>query len=166
MNKVTRESMMTMRTTQHGSFVIERMLAATPARVFAAWAHPAAKARWFIGPDEWRETEREFNFRIGGRERLVGTRPGGPVSTYNAIYQDIVPDQRIIYTYDMHQNDTRISVSLSTVELKPEGAETRLTYTEQAVYLDDFDDAGGRERGTREHLNRLAAMLQRELNRT
>ncbi len=166
MNEATGNSTMSTRTTQHGSFVIERTLAATAAQVFAAWAKPAAKARWFIGPEEWRETEREFDFRIGGRERLVGVRPGGLVSTFNAVYQDIVPDQRIIYTYDMHQNETRISVSLSTVELKAEGAETRLIYTEQAVYLDEFDDAGGRERGTREHLKRLAAMLQRELNRT
>jgi uncharacterized protein YndB with AHSA1/START domain len=37
----------------HGKFVIERTYAASPAQVFAAWADPAVKARWFIGPEGW-----------------------------------------------------------------------------------------------------------------
>lgn len=40
-------------TTQHATFVIDRRYDASPARAFAAWATPAAKARWFAGPDEW-----------------------------------------------------------------------------------------------------------------
>jgi len=44
---------MTERSTQHTTFVIERSYAAAPARVFGAWAEPAAKARWFNGPGEW-----------------------------------------------------------------------------------------------------------------
>jgi hypothetical protein len=44
---------MSKRSTQHATFVIERDYAAAPARVFAAWAEPKAKARWFVGPDEW-----------------------------------------------------------------------------------------------------------------
>jgi hypothetical protein len=47
------------------------------------------------------------------------------------------------------------------VEIKPAGAGTRLIFTEQAVFLDDFDDAGGRERGTRAHLERLDVALRR-----
>lgn len=31
----------------HSSFTLERSYPATPERVFAAWADPAAKARWF-----------------------------------------------------------------------------------------------------------------------
>ena len=37
---------------------------------------------------------------------------------YDARYQDIVPNERIIYSYDMHLDDKRISVSLATVELE------------------------------------------------
>jgi hypothetical protein len=37
---------------------------------------------------------------------------------------------------------------------------TRLTFTEQAAFLDGFEDAGGRERGTRAHLERLDGALQ------
>ena len=33
----------------HATFSLERSYPAPPARVFAAWADPAAKARWFAG---------------------------------------------------------------------------------------------------------------------
>jgi dihydrofolate reductase len=36
----------------HDTFVIERTYPASPARVFAAWADPAVKSRWFVGLEE------------------------------------------------------------------------------------------------------------------
>lgn len=112
---------MSERSTHHHTFVIERTYAASPARVFNAWADPAAKARWFVGPDEWSRSKHELDFRVGGRERVSGGPPEGPIHSFDGRYQDIVPNQRIIYTYDMHLDDQRISVSLTTVELVPEG---------------------------------------------
>jgi uncharacterized protein YndB with AHSA1/START domain len=146
---------------EHASFTIERSYDSSPAEVFQAWADPAAKARWFVGPAEWRATRRELDFRVGGRERLTGTFPGGRTSDYDARYWDIVASRRIVFTYGMHVDGKRISVSLATVELEPAGAGTRLTFTEQAVFLDGFVDGGGRERGTQAHLDRLEAMLKR-----
>lgn len=61
----------------------------------------------------------------------------------------------------MHIGGTRISVSLATVELRPAGKGTRLVFTEQAVFLDDFDDGGGRERGTGVLLDQLGVALER-----
>ncbi|MGH8307639.1 MAG: SRPBCC family protein [Gammaproteobacteria bacterium] len=149
------------RSAQHATFVIERNYDATPTQVFAAWATPQAKSRWFGGTaGKWKELERNFDFRVGGCEHLKGTWDGGTVSDFEAYYQDIVPDQRIVYTYDMHINDKRISVSLSTVELKPTDKATHLIYTEQAVFLDGYDDAESRERGTRELLDKLTTALQ------
>jgi hypothetical protein len=46
------------------------------------------------------------------------------------------------------------------VEFKPAGAGTRLTVTEQGAFLDGYDDAGSRERGTRELLNNLERTLR------
>lgn len=153
---------MSERSTEHATFVIERTYAASPARVFAAWAEPAAKARWFVGPDEWNQGGHELDFRVGGRERVSGGPPGGPVHSFDGRYQDIVPDQRIVYSYDMHLDETRISVSLATVELEPAGAGTRLIFTEQAVFLDGADTAATREQGTRTLLDNLDAALRRE----
>ena len=152
---------MSERSTKHATFVIERVFPAAPARVFAAWADPVAKARWFGGPaDKWTELLRESDFRVGGRDRVQGAWTGGPVSKFDCHYQDIVPDQRIIYTYDMHIDDRKISVSLATVEFKPAGTGTRLTVTEQGVFLDGYDDAGSREHGTGSLMDRLEAALR------
>jgi uncharacterized protein YndB with AHSA1/START domain len=100
-----------LRSTQHATFVIERAYLASPARVFAAWATADAKARWFSGPaDRWTCKQRELDFRVGGRELLVGSFAGGTVSTFESRFQDIVPNQRIVYSYDMRIDDQRISV--------------------------------------------------------
>ena len=55
-----------------------------------------------MGPDEWESSDHALDFRVGGREHASGGPPGGPVHSFDARYQDIVPDQRIVYTYDMH----------------------------------------------------------------
>src|SRR2546429_523910 len=153
---------MTERSVTHATFVVERTYDAPPARVFAAWANPAAKARWFAGPDEWGPGEHELDFRVGGREISRGGPKGGPVHAFDGRYHDIVPDQRIVYTYDMHLDDTRISVSLATVELKPAGTGMRLTFTEQGAFLDGHDTPAQREQGTGALLDALGAELRRE----
>ena len=150
---------MTKRSVTHATFVVERSYPASADRVFAAWADPATKRRWFGSPDE-APTDFELDFRVGGRELNRGTGPDGRVYTYEAHYQDIVPDQRIVYAYDMYLADTRISVSLGTVELRPEGKGTRLTYTEQGAFLDGLDNPADREHGTRELLDALGKILQ------
>jgi len=146
----------------HATFTLERTYPASPARVFNAWADPVAKARWFGAPGEWSQGDREQDFCIGGRDRFSSGPQGGPVYTYDARYQDIVPDQRIVYTYDMHRDETRISVSLSTVEFKAEGAGTRLIYTEQGAFLDGHDTPALREQGAGDLFDALGAELQRE----
>lgn len=151
---------MSQRSVTHGSFAIERVYDASPGRVFKAWADPAIKARWFVGPTDWRMLERSIDFRVGGKERLSGRKGSGVVSTFDAVYHDIVPDQRIIYCYDMRLDDVHISVSLATVELAPAGSGTRLAFTEQAAFLDGYDDSGSRERGTRILLEQLGGELE------
>ncbi|HEY4344414.1 MAG TPA: SRPBCC family protein [Parvibaculum sp.] len=152
---------MSPRSAVHSTFTIERVYAAAPARVFAAWSTPE-KARWFGGPDNWQKSDYRIDFRIGGSESVSGGPEGGPVHYYDARFQDIVPNERIVSTYDMHMDKTRISVSLATVELRPEGKGTRLILTEQGVFLDGHDDAGSRERGTRDLLDNLEAYLVRQ----
>lgn len=153
---------MSKRSTTHATFTLERNFAVPPARVFAAYADAKAKVHWFVGPDAWQKSNLELDFKVGGRESVSGGPPGGPIHHYNALYQDIVPNERIVLTYEMHIDKTRISVSLGTTEFKLAGQGTRLVYTEQAAYLDGHDDAGAREQGTRALFDNLAVALKRE----
>jgi uncharacterized protein YndB with AHSA1/START domain len=151
------------RTVTHSTFVIERTYPVPPARVFAAFADPEIKARWFVGPEGWDTVEASLDFRVGGREVNRGGPPGGPIHSYEAHYQDIVPDQRIVTSYIMHMDKTPISVSLATTEFKPEGSGTRLVFTEQGAYLDGFDDGSERERGSGMLLDALGVELERQM---
>lgn len=138
---------------EHSTFVLERTYDAAPERVFAAWADPEAKAQWF-GGDGF-----ALDFRVGGRETNGGGPEGGPRYSYEAFYRDIVPDERIVYTTQMHADDRLLSVSVASIEFASEGDGTRLTLTEHGAFLDGQETPAQREQGTGELLDRLGAAL-------
>ena len=70
--------------------------------------------------------------RVGGRERFA-IKADGTIYRYDARYYDIVPDQRIIYAYEMYAGQARISVSVATIEFVKNGDSTTLTWTEQGA---------------------------------
>jgi len=150
---------MSKRSTDHATFVIERSYDAPRERVFSAWADQASKSRWF-GPGE----EHELDFRIGGREHLLARMDDGTAYSFDAIYQDIVENERIIYSYDMHRDDVRISVSVTTVEMLPSGEGTLLRFTEQGAFLDGGDNPEAREHGTGKLLEALGETLAQEVH--
>jgi uncharacterized protein YndB with AHSA1/START domain len=142
----------------HATFEVERRYPVVPALAFAAWSDPAVKARWF-GRAGWDEGTYELDFRVGGRERRQGRAPDGSVHVFEARFQDIVAPERIIFSYDMHVDERRISVSLVTVTLEPRGTGTQLTLVEQGAFLDDLDDPAQRRGGFEALLDRLATVL-------
>lgn len=147
--------------TQHYTFTIERVYDAPRERVFGAFANADEKAQWFVGrPGHWTPQIREMDFRRGGRERAKGLWSDGDTSDFQATYHDIRENERIVYYYDMHVNDRRISASLATVELEPDGVNTRLKFTEHVVYLDGWSTPEDREAGSEMLLDNLGAYLQ------
>ena len=144
----------------HASFTLERHYDAPVALLYKAFSDEEAKRRWFGGGSEWDLQSREFDFRVGGREHLSGKWKSGMVSTFDALYHDIVPEQRIVYAYDMHLDGRHISVSLATLLFAEDSTGSKLTVTEQGTFLDGYDDNGSRERGTRGLLERIADALK------
>lgn len=144
---------MTERFVKHATFVVERTYAASPARVYQAWSDANSKAKWFSKPEI-------FDFRVGGREYSSGGPPEGPVFTYDAYYQEIVPEERIVYSYSLDSDDIRMSVSITTVELIPTEGGTRLVFTEQGAFFDGHDSPEIREHGTNEMLDALGKSLE------
>ena len=143
-------------TVVHSTFTVERKITATPERVFHAFADITAKEAWFAGPPEWALSEHTMDFRVGGQEIERGGPPEGPAHTFVARYHEIVENQRIIYSYDMYVGETKLSVSLTTIELQAESGGTRLTLTEQGAFLDGHEDPALREHGTKLLMDALA----------
>jgi uncharacterized protein YndB with AHSA1/START domain len=150
---------MTLSTVAHDTFVIERNYNVPVAQIFRAWADPRLKARWFAGSADALGAGYELDFRVGGREVNRGGPPGGPVYRYESQFHDIVPEQRIVYTYEMYADEDRISVSVATVQFRRQDVSTELVLTEQGVFLDGRDTVAQREEGTRSLLGSLAAVL-------
>ncbi len=156
---------MTARSVIHDTFTIERTYPVAPSRVFAAFASAEAKGIWGdtgdLEPADGEAGIAEFDFRAGGRERF-GFKMAGTTFRYDARYYDIVPDQRIMYAYEMYAGDARISVSVATIEFVKSGDGTTLTVTEQGAYLDGIDGPEApslRREGTAEMLDNLTGYL-------
>jgi uncharacterized protein YndB with AHSA1/START domain len=145
----------------HATFHIERAYDAPIDRVWRALTDENAKKKWFAGsPGRWELIERHMDVRVGGTERLKGRWEGGVVSTFDAVYHDVVENERLVYSYVMHLDDKKISVSLASLQLKAEAGKTTLMATEQGAFLDGYDDAGSREHGTGLLFDALGASLK------
>lgn len=155
---------MTGRSVIHDTFSIERIYPAAPSTVFAAFASEEAKTAWGDTGDFETPADAglsEFDFQVGGRERFSITAEGSTYR-YDALYYDIVPDQRIVYSYEMYADGARISVSVATIEFAKSGDGTALTWTEQGAYLDGIDGPEApalRREGTAEMLDGLTRYL-------
>jgi uncharacterized protein YndB with AHSA1/START domain len=154
-------------TVTHATYVIERSYAAAPEKVFAAFADPAKKQRWFAPEDRGatRTESFEMDFRVGGHERARyrfqdGSPFPGQLMTNHTVYQDIVPARRIVFAYTMALGDHIFSASLATLELKPgEGGGTVLSFTEQSAFFEGSDGAEMRKEGWTGLLAQLASEL-------
>ena len=107
---------MTDRSATHATFTLERVYAAAaPAEVFAAWSDPAAKARWFAGST----AQHKLDFSVGGREVTHGV-VGDNSLTFDTVYRDIVPGERIVYSSSLFREADLMTVTLTTVQFPPE----------------------------------------------
>jgi uncharacterized protein YndB with AHSA1/START domain len=150
------------RTVTHDTFIIERDYPVAPKLVFNAFADLDAKKQWFGDAASDPKSRHELDFRVGGRESLRAQAPdGGPVFTFDVLYQDIIDNERIVYSYEMTMDGQRISVSVATIEFLPEADGTHLIVTEQGAFLDGLDKSEMREQGTNELLDLLGAYLDK-----
>jgi uncharacterized protein YndB with AHSA1/START domain len=139
-------------TVTHNTFVIERTYPKPVDKVFHAFADPATKQKWFAGNRDTLATEsHQLDFQPGGTEVTryrftAGPFQGTPLVNHTT-YQDIVPGKRIVFAYTMTIGDHRMSAALVTIELRPEGEGTHLTFTEQAAFFEHSDGPEMRKEG-------------------
>lgn len=147
-------------TVLHDTFVIERLYPKSPEKVFAFFSDPVKKRRWLGGDDAGFEViSFEPNFKIDQYERWKYRFQGGIQIRTDICYQDIVPQQRVVFVYTMTFGDKRVSSSQVTVELIADGPRTRLRHTEQGAFFDGAEPPAGREQGTGGLLDLLGKLL-------
>ena len=147
----------------HSTFVVERSYPQSPDRVFAAFAQPARKRRWYAeGDHEIQEYEMEF--RVGGSERLhYRFKEGHPIAgseiNNESTFQDIAPNSRIVTTQKMSLNGKPVNINVVTFEFLPSGTGTDLVLTNQGTFVDWPDGAKLIEQGWRGLVERLGKEL-------
>jgi len=134
--------------------------------VFAAFADPAKKRRWYAESESHEIEVFEMDFRVGGSERSYyrfkeGTPFPGVSLTSDGSFQDIVPNRRVVIASNMSLGDRRISASLVTAEFVPTAERTDLIFTHQGAFFEGADGPQMREQGWRKILERLASELAR-----
>jgi uncharacterized protein YndB with AHSA1/START domain len=150
----------------HSTFVIEHNYPYPPERLFEAFADPEKKRRWYADRGSHSVEQFTMDFRVGGTERLrfhMGPDtplPGVPLAA-DTVYQDIVPNQRIVSAYTMTIGDHRMSSSLLTIELIPIAGGTELRCTHQGAFFEGSDGPQMREQGWRGLIARLTEELKR-----
>ena len=148
----------------HGTFVLERNYPNRPARVFAAFADPAVRRRWFVGNNKVEHFD--MDFRAGGYEhmhyRLDAKSPiGAALLKHDGVFLDVVSERRIVIASTMAVESRQISASLLTVELLPAAKGTDLILTFQGAYFEGADGPKMREDGWSQLLGQLAEELAR-----
>jgi uncharacterized protein YndB with AHSA1/START domain len=143
-------------TIAHATIVMERAYAASPARVFAAWADVEARKRWSAPADNIRIDYEAADFREGGKDISRCIEPGNADYVATVSYLDIRKDQRIVFAEDVVHGSTRVSAALISVELTPKGADTHLALTMQIASFDGAGMEAGYQFGWSAALDNLA----------
>lgn len=146
----------------HSTFVIERNFSASPERVFDAFVDPAKKRRWFLGGDRARVQSYELDFSVGGKETATillpeGTPVAGLACSSETMFQNIIPNQRIVFASTMNIRGNCISAALVTVELLAAQQGTDMILTHQAAFFEGADGPEMREDGWRKLMDNLSA---------
>jgi uncharacterized protein YndB with AHSA1/START domain len=150
----------------HSTFVIERSYPKPTETVFAAFADPAKRRRWFAEADRHEVEDFQMDFRVGGTEklryRLDESTPFPGVEIYSeGSFQDIVPNSIIVTASSMTFDGKPISAALVTIELLPTDSGTDLICTHQGAFFEGSDGPKMREGGWHRLFENLAQELIR-----
>jgi uncharacterized protein YndB with AHSA1/START domain len=119
---------------------IRRILKAPVASVYAAWTDPQQVSQWMAPGDDFGPTEATADVRVGGSYRIVMRGPDGELHRVGGVYQEVVPNRRLVYSWAWESTPER--VSRVTVEFRPSSGES----TELVLTHDRFFDTEARDK--------------------
>ena len=136
------------------SLTLKRRLNAPAEKVYAAWTDPEKIVKWF-GPDAGPVTRAEADLRVGGRYIIAFNTEDGERHQVGGVYREVVPNQKLVFTWAWHTTQER--ESLVTITVKPDGAGSILTLLHEKF----FDEAArdGHKRGWSGSLDKLEKLF-------
>jgi uncharacterized protein YndB with AHSA1/START domain len=154
---------MTSATTRYATLVFEREIPAPVGKVFAAFSDPKARAQWGAPSDTAVVIYDEADFREGGQDCFRCGSRADPNIHGTTRYLDIVDNRRIVSSEAIVMGGKRLCVSLTTLELTPDGARTRLKSTIQIASFIGEDMFRGHETGNNASLDNLARHFSKQV---
>lgn len=151
----------------HDTFTIENTYPVAPARAFAAFSELEKKKRWYADSAAYEVLEYDLEFSVGGQEVLVGrmlpsTPVAGAVLKWSSVYDEIRPDDRIVFSQVVEMNEQCISCSLISVEFLPTDTGCTVLLTHQAAFFEGSDGPEFRKMGWQALLGQLGGELSRQ----
>ena len=144
----------------HATLVFERVCEAPVETVFAAFADPAARARWSTPSDTAVMIYDETEFRVGGRDVFRCGAKDDPRFRGETRYLHIVTNRRIVSSETIETDGRRLSAGLVTVDLEPAGTSTYVNLTLQLVSLDGPAMIAGSKTGYEAALDNLVREMR------
>lgn len=139
-------------------FVVERSIRASPEKIFEAYVDPKLVPRWWAPPGATLRVER-MDPRPGGSYRYVQRTAGGQEVAFVGSYLEVERPVRLVYTFEVEGQGNPVT---TTVELRQEGATTRVTLTNLCVSKEvrDMMAKYGAEAGAKAALHQLAKLVE------
>ncbi|MGD2100998.1 MAG: SRPBCC domain-containing protein [Acidimicrobiia bacterium] len=133
---------------------LDRVLPASPEKVFEALTDPEKYSRW-MGPEGSKVTVEKMDVVLGGELRFTVTLPdSGMTFELYGYYEEVDPPNRLVHSWATVGDE---EVSTVAFELEPHGDDTRLHIRHHG--LTKPEDVAQNEAGWAHQLDRLEKLL-------
>src|SRR2546425_11047317 len=142
------------------SFRISRFFPATRQRTFRAWTDPNELKKWWRVGKEFVLTVAEIDLRVGGGFRIGVESPSGSLHLVRGRFLEVVPPERLVYTWIADDPNLKQMETLVTVEFLE-----RKDGTEISLLHEKLKDGGLREStrfGWASVIDGLAVLLKKQ----
>jgi uncharacterized protein YndB with AHSA1/START domain len=141
------------------SYTMSRLFDAPRDLVWKVCTDPALLPRWW-GPRYLTTTVDRMDVKVGGVWRYIQKDAEGNEYAFNGIYKEVIPPERLSYTFEFEPMAGHISTETITFTELPDG-KTRITTTTAFATLEDLEGMlqSGMEGGAAETWDRLEELL-------
>jgi uncharacterized protein YndB with AHSA1/START domain len=137
---------------------LSRTFQAPRERVFRALTERDQLMKWF-GPKDYTVPHCALEARVGGAWQATLRSPEGGEYTVSGVYQEIVPPQRLVFTWGWHEDHgTRGHETIVTLDLHARGDATELVLVQEL--FETAESRGHHEEGWSSSLACLADALR------